>query len=501
MLHKNFYISLVTNSETLASAVIQSSLTGIGLLDHKNRFIEVNDTFCRIYGYEREELIGQPLSVITPSDFRERANLFYQDYVKGLISKGLRQVRRKDGSYTTVYQTSENLDNKAHEQYKLLSVVEMPDVNTLPSQKTGQKAGKSIAENVYVALCRCNRDGAIVFANAAARSLLLIHQGRQHLDHQVFIFSGNIHRELSLVQLLQEKPSFENMELLLTRPGEINVWTLTSAKPVMVEGELHYDISLVNIDALKKLEEKLLGRMDELQEKNKQLDHFVYGATHDLKAPLASVSGLITILRYEKDPDQKDSYLQLMEKSIGRLNEFIKEIVDYSRNSNQELKIEKVDLRALVDEVFEGLEHMSNASSIRKIINVDQKSPFFSDSHRLKVVLNNLISNAYKYSSTHRRDCFIDVHVQSDSKQATIQVEDNGQGISREHMDKIYNMFFRASEGQGGTGLGLYIVKETLSKMQGNIQVASELGKGTRFVVIIPSQLPADKKRQISLDI
>lgn len=491
----------MTNSETLASAVIQSSLTGVGLLDHKNRFIEVNDTFCRIYGYEQEELIGQSLSIITPSDFRERANLFYQDYVKGHVDKGLRQVRRKDGSYTTVYLTSESLESKASEQHKLLSVVEMPDVVSQPQQKVKQKRDKSIAENVCVALCRCSRDGAVVFANAAARSLLFLPQGYQYLNNQVFIFSGSIHRELLLVQLLNEKSSFEHMELLLTCPDETKVWTLVSAKPIMVEGELHYDISLVNIDALKKLEEKLLGKIEELQNRNKQLDHFVYGATHDLKAPLASVSGLIDILRYEKDPDQKESYLQLMEKSIARLNEFIREIVDYSRNSNQELKIEKIDLKALIDEVFEGLEHMENAGSIRKIVEVDQKSVFFSDKHRLRVVLNNLISNAYKYSSTHRRDCYIDVHVQSDSKQATIQVQDNGRGISSEHLGKIFDMFFRASEGQGGTGLGLYIVRETISKMQGDIQVVSELGKGTCFVVTIPSHPSTDKKRQISMGI
>lgn len=491
----------MTTSETLTYAISQSTLTGVGLLDQKNKFIEVNDAFCQIYGYSREELVGLSLSAISPSDYRERASLFYQDYVKGHVNKGLKQIRRKDGSWTTVYLASENVEDKDKGQFKLINVVELHDIAGMSDQKAEVKESKSISDNTNVALLRCSNEGEITFVNDAARSLLFLPQGHKRLNNQVFLFSGNIHRELSLMQLLNEKPSFDNMELLLARPDETQIWTLMSSKPIMIESVLHYDVSIINIEALKKLEKKLLIKIDEVNNENKQLDHFVYSATHDLKAPLASLSGLISVLRYEKDSAQKDLYLQLMDKSILRLNEFIKEIVDYSRNSNQELKIEKIDFRSLVDEVFESLEHMASASEIKKIIEIDQKSVFFSDKHRLKVVLSNLISNAYKYSSTHRRDCYINVFVKSDSKQATIHVRDNGQGISQEHIDKIFNMFFRASEGQGGTGLGLYIVKETIDKMQGNIHAVSELGKGTCFVVTLPSQLLADNKRQMSLDI
>ncbi len=488
----------MTTTETLTYAVHQSTLTGLGLLDHQQKFVEVNDAFCRIYGYLREELLGKSLHMLEPAGFKERAHLFYQDYLKGNMGKGFRQIRRKDGSSATVYLAQETLSGE-QASFRLLSLVEMPP---LPEPEPKPASGeKNIAENTDVALLRCSRQGEILFANEAARSLFFLPQGHRSLDTQVFVFSGDIHREVSLIRLLNEKSSFERIELLLKRPDETQAWVLMSAKPLILEGELCYDISVVDIESLKKLEKKLLSRIEDLKSINKQLDHFVYGATHDLKAPLASVSGLITILRHEKDPAQRELYFQLMDKSIHRLNEFIKEIVDYSRNANQELHIEKIDFQAMIDDVFEGLEYMTNAATIRKTISVRQKTPFYGDEHRLKVILNNLVSNAYKYSSTHRRDCFIEVDIRSDSKQATIQVRDNGQGISKEHVDKIFDMFFRASEGQGGTGLGLYIVKETISKMQGNIHVVSELGQGTCFVVTIPSLHPASQKMQMKLDI
>lgn len=501
---RRYYCSM-TSSATLINAMFQSTLTGVGLLDDKNKFVEVNDSFCRIYGYTREELIGQPLSMISPTDFRERANLLYQDYVKGNTDKGVKHIRRKDGSSAIVHITTENVKEESGE-YKLMQVVDLPENTSglLEKKVTYPPKGpdiKPVAENINSALLRCNSEGKINFANDAARALLFLPQGYQVLNIQAYIFSGNISRPLSLIQLLNEKTSFDNMEVLIDRADESQLWILLSAKPIVIDGALHYDISVVNIDALKKLEQKLLSRIEQLKNTNKQLDHFVYSATHDLKAPLASLSGLISIFRYEDDAAQQELYLQLMEKSIHRLNEFIKEIVDYSRNSNQELKVEKIDFNELVNEIFEGLEHMSEAATTQKIIDIDQSSLFFSDRHRLKVVLSNLITNAYKYGSSHRRDSFVHIHVQADSQQASIHVKDNGQGISQEHIDRIFDMFFRASEGKGGSGLGLYIVKETIEKMQGNIHVVSEVGKGTCFIVTIPSQVNSGNTSQMALDI
>ena len=123
----------------------------------------------------------------------------------------------------------------------------------------------------------------------------------------------------------------------------------------------------------------------------------------DLKAPLASLLGFLTIFREEKDEDEKQLYQRLMEKSIHRLSDFVHEIVDYSKSRDRELRQEAIDFDKLVNDAFDNLDYSASAVKMEKVITVHQSSTFFSDPHSINVMLSNLISNAYKYSSAHRR--------------------------------------------------------------------------------------------------
>ena len=109
-----------------------------------------------------------------------------------------------------------------------------------------------------------------------------------------------------------------------------------------------------------------------------------------------------------------------------------------------------------------------------------------TDRARIKVVLNNLIGNALKYSNPYHEEPTVSVKAGMTSHHSKIQIEDNGIGISAEHLPKIFEMFYRASEKSQGSGLGLYIVKETLDKLQGNIHVKSTYGHGSVFSIEVP---------------
>jgi len=101
--------------------------------------------------------------------------------------------------------------------------------------------------------------------------------------------------------------------------------------------------------------------------------------------------------------------------------------------------------------------------------------------------LQNLVSNAQRYANLNQPEPFVKVSVNIQDESATIEVEDNGIGIQADYIPNIFNMFYRATQSRTGSGLGLYIVKETLNKLQGQIEVASELGKGSKFKVILPN--------------
>jgi signal transduction histidine kinase len=236
----------------------------------------------------------------------------------------------------------------------------------------------------------------------------------------------------------------------------------------------------------KDAEEKIQRTNQELSKRNTELDNFVYSVSHDLRAPIASVLGLINLAKKDIDIHMKDMYLDMIQKSSLQQDLFIKEILDQSRNSRLEVKREEIMFQALIEETFTQLKFATNAvQNVEKVILVNQHQPFFSDRWRLKVILNNIISNAIRYRNG--RDPVIRVNVDINGNAATVAIEDNGKGIEKDHLPNIYKMFYRATDDGAGSGLGLYIVKEAIEKLNGDITIESEIGKGTRVHLLIPA--------------
>lgn len=239
------------------------------------------------------------------------------------------------------------------------------------------------------------------------------------------------------------------------------------------------------IDTRKMAEEKLQRSNQELSKRNTELDNFVYSVSHDLRAPIASVLGLINLARKDDDVAMKNTYLEKINNSALQQDNFIREILDQSRNSRLEVKKEEILFEPLIDETFNQLKFAtSTGKSVEKVIQIKQNAPFFSDRWRLKVILNNIISNAIRYRNG--KDPVIKVNVDVQGHHAKLEIEDNGKGIAKEHLDKVYRMFYRATDDGAGSGLGLYIVKETIDKLKGSIHIDSEVGKGTTVSIDIP---------------
>ncbi len=231
----------------------------------------------------------------------------------------------------------------------------------------------------------------------------------------------------------------------------------------------------------------LRSQNDELVKINKELDSFVYSVSHNLRAPLMSVLGLLNIVQLENQQSANEQYFQLMQSSIYRLDETLKEILEYSRNARSELKISKVEIRKVIDDCFERLMYMEGSAKILKVIECDDNQIAFSDGYRLNVILANLISNAIKYFDPNKESSKLEILVSVGDDVVEMIVRDNGIGIPDRHLPKIFDMFFRATEKSEGAGLGLYIVKETLDKLGGSIRVTSVLDEGTTFFIQIPN--------------
>ncbi|HPH82461.1 MAG TPA: HAMP domain-containing sensor histidine kinase [Flavobacteriales bacterium] len=246
----------------------------------------------------------------------------------------------------------------------------------------------------------------------------------------------------------------------------------------------------VSGDSVSQLQEK----NKELEKINFELDRFVYSASHDLRSPLTSVLGLLNLMREEVKDEGTFHLVALMEESILKLDNTIRDIVAYSRNNRTEIAFEPVRIKPIVDDVINNLRYLDTSEyKINDLIHVQDGSVFPSDRNRLQIILNNLLANAIRYRHPARKP---QVFVESklDGSQVEITVSDNGLGINDQHIDKIFDMFYRTSDTSAGSGLGLYIVKETIKKLNGSIEVSSRVNEGTTFKVVLPLTAVSNKK-------
>lgn len=225
-----------------------------------------------------------------------------------------------------------------------------------------------------------------------------------------------------------------------------------------------------------------------LKKSNEELDRFVYSTSHDLRAPLTSLLGLINISERTENLTDLRMYSGLMRDRVEALDRFIKDITDYSRNNRTEVCRVYVNLHEFVAEIWESLRYSHKAETIHFELNCPENFNIETDPHRLRVILTNLISNSIRYHDNRKAYKYIRLTCQKTEKSFVVSIQDNGQGISPEYHSKIFQMFFRANECSSGSGLGLYIVKEAIQKLSGEVQLQSALAQGSTFTVSLPAR-------------
>lgn len=228
----------------------------------------------------------------------------------------------------------------------------------------------------------------------------------------------------------------------------------------------------------------------ELRKLNQELDKFVYSTSHNLRAPLLSMLGLVRLSRHElenKNADVLPQYFDMMEKSVMQLDITLKQIIDYSKNARLEEEPDEINFETLLKETFDYMKFINGATTITQSIVIHEGPSFYCGKMRIGFLIQNLISNSIKYYDASKPRPFVNVEVFKNESDVKIVIEDNGIGISKKYLDRIFDMFYRATERSDGSGLGLYIVKETVDMMGGSIKLNSEKNKGTSVTLTIPN--------------
>lgn len=250
------------------------------------------------------------------------------------------------------------------------------------------------------------------------------------------------------------------------------------------EFEMHNAIR--NAYELYSMRIQLQQKMEELETANHELNRLIYSTSHDLRSPLASIVSIINLAKLESLDEEVVNYFGLIENCASKMDGYILKIVEYYKSVRLDNEASFIDFAQQVQEAVDLCSVQNKKIIFRQ--DIQQPVAFKNDGFRLSVVLNNLLSNAVKYQKSEEPDPFITITANVTNEQATLSVTDNGIGIQQQNLESIFNMFFRSTKNATGLGIGLFIVKEAVHRMGGDITLESEFGVGTTFRVTIPNK-------------
>jgi two-component system sensor histidine kinase/response regulator len=329
----------------------------------------------------------------------------------------------------------------------------------------------------------------VLFANSTMEAFEILHSRKEiHI-----IIADQKLASVDFFEILSEHYR-DPVRILLGEEKELHALTTDTEnlrsiyrylkKPI---NETELKISIENALEIFIARKKLYLKTKELLKTNEELNRFVYSASHDLKAPLLSIKGLLNVAKlegYNKDPEK---YFLMMTICVKQLEGFIENIISYYKNIRLNENLTEINFTKIIQEVLKDFQFYEETSQIHFKIEINKYEKFICDEYRIRIILINLISNAIKYQKPNEDKKSITIKTNVTEEQAILIIEDNGIGIAKPFINDIYKMFYRATRQNSGSGLGLYIVKEALAKVGGHIQVSSAENVGSRFIVQIPS--------------
>jgi PAS domain S-box-containing protein len=480
------------------SLIATKTKSGVIISDYQGRIEWVNDSFEKTTGYSLDEVIGRK-----PKDFLQFEPLTNKESRQKLADA----LAKKENVEVTIL----NVSKSGEPYYNQLEIAPIFDdqgnhINFIALQKdiTSEENYKNelIKTNSRFELITSHSGIGIWDWNPATnRSVwndtmfaLFEASPSEELDNYS-LFINSIHpedkdRTLEDAQkVLDGKAEFINHEyrIVLPNSGETRyIQSLIVAEKGISGNVVRVVGSVVDITETRVFEDTLIEKNRQLEKINQELDQFVYSVSHDLRSPLMSIKGLVSVMELSlQNEELMRQYLTLVDQSVGRLDETILEILDYSKNSRIEIQYDEFDIQELVEEIFQDHSHYSNPPiDFRFTLHGNQLVN--SDKLRIATLLKNFIGNSVKYRNKQIDNPFVCVRIENRDNCLKLIVEDNGEGISSENQKKVFNMFYRASNSSSGTGLGLYICQEIINKMGGNINLHSELQKGTTIQLTLP---------------
>ncbi len=503
------FYSEIQQQEKRYLTLVENMNDGLIYLNEENKIVFANDRFCAISGYLRDEILG-----CTPADFspisENGSYLSFNELFSAKEQVRIEiQMRKKNGEFiwvrmsaashyiedkvigmmlvytdiTTLKTTQEAL-KKSEEGYRTfidqsaVGIWRAEYLNPVPTSLSAEEQTELLLDTGIIT--ECNDFMARMYGYSESSEMV----GRKIRDF--YHIENNFDDEKTkglMHSFIKENYRISNAESKeLDKDGVIR-YMLNNNIGIVENGYLIRTWGVqTDITDRKRTEKELL-------ESNQELDTFFYKASHDLKGPLASVMGIVNLARLEMEDIALEKYLNMIEISIKRLDRTLLDLIDLARTRKGMSKLTVINLKSFVDEILSSLKHTSDFDKINFEMKIDHNTDITADKVLMLSVFQNLIHNAISYCN--QNSPWIRIRITKTEKGIRFEISDNGKGIPDAIKVRVFEMFYRGHPDSAGSGLGLFIVKNALEKMNGTITLFSREGEETTFTVEIPDATDA----------
>lgn len=511
-------IKRITDEIKIRDSILTSSINAIAVADLDGRITYVNSSFIDMWQCSIKEAMSRPIT-----DFWQMGNnpadaLSFLFKRGKWVSEGV--INRKDGSLLNVQILASMVIDETDTPICIVtSFVDITELKRVKESKLRAQTAlaiakantdtiKSIMDAVVIAIAITDLDGMIVRFNKGFSETFGLNLQTQGRNLTEFITEEDIPKVLNAIKKCIEDGHASNIECsaISENKGKIIViidFTLMKDSRGATTGIIAV---IRDITEQKRSEETRERLSFELMNKNKELEQMIRIVSHDLRSPLVNIQGFSNELNISckqiQDIIRENTTESLAEKLMPIINDDIPEILEYimlsvskidsllsgllriSRLGRASLNIDEIDMDKLISNVIGTFEFQIKQYQID--LTVDKLPNCVGDESQINQVFSNLINNAIKYRDPNKNAVIHISGYENDGK-VIYFVEDNGIGISPEHQEKIFDLFYRLDpKSTQGEGLGLNIVRKILDRHNGKVWVESEYGKGSKFYVSLP---------------
>jgi PAS domain S-box-containing protein len=476
------------------STVLENITDAVIITDLNKKVTFWNKAATGTYGYDELEMLGQSvekLAISGEEDGSELVTLLHTLNEKGLVNIVTRR-KTKDGRIIWV-------ELKISYNYSVSrKIIGLIGVSKDITEQKAEEHLLKLFQSVII-----NSNDAVVITEAVpsegdVRKIVFVNEAfceitgfgkNEIISNTLLKLVGPLSDKNEVLRIQKNLTSWNSFtsEILFYKKNGSTFWVDIMIMPVSDESGnyTHWVFIQRDITADKESAEKLLLQNKELTKTNLELDRFVYSASHDLRAPLTSVLGLVGLMRKESFGEPSKIFLDKIQESVQRLDRLIQNIINYSRNSRLNLQSVPVNFREIFETAVGMHKFMDNSRMVKFEFENKCEENYFSDPDRWQIIVNNLVSNGIKFSR-HDVLSFIRMKIHREKDELVVELSDNGIGITKDQLEYVFQMFYRATNTSEGSGLGLYIVKQTAELLGGAIEVESESMKFTKFIIRVP---------------